>query len=150
MCCPRAFARFRPSAVRVLIRSRSTSASPPRTAIISRPVLVAVSAHGSANDRNWPPASTICFTMANRSNVERKAVNASHRHHVAGGNGLQELEQFTSVGLCSARLLAIDLTASLRLELGKLRVERLAIGADAGVAEVAGFQLSFGHILWKA
>jgi hypothetical protein len=31
--------------------------------------------------------------------------------------------------------------------LGKLRVERLAIGADAGVAEVAGFRLSFGHIL---
>jgi hypothetical protein len=52
------------------IRSRSTSASPPRTAIISRPVLVAVSAHGSASDRNWPPASTICLTIANRSKVE--------------------------------------------------------------------------------
>jgi hypothetical protein len=33
---------MRPSAVRVRIRSRSTSASPPSTAIISRPVLVAV------------------------------------------------------------------------------------------------------------
>jgi hypothetical protein len=44
--------------VRVRIRSRSTSAKPPRTAIISRPVLVAVSAHGSAGDRNCPPAST--------------------------------------------------------------------------------------------
>ncbi len=28
ICCPRAFARLRPSAVRVRIRSRSTSASP--------------------------------------------------------------------------------------------------------------------------
>lgn len=34
--------------VRVRIKSRSTSASPPTTAIIKRPVLAAVSAHGSA------------------------------------------------------------------------------------------------------
>jgi len=66
-----AFARLLPSAVRVRITSRSTSASPPRTAIISRPVLVAESAHGSASERHCPPASTICLTMANRSNVER-------------------------------------------------------------------------------
>jgi hypothetical protein len=71
MCCPRATARLRPSAVRVRIRSRSTSANPPSTAIMRRPVLVAVSAHGSASDRNCPPASTICLTMANRSKVER-------------------------------------------------------------------------------
>ena len=36
------------SAVRVRIRSRSTSAKRPSTAIISRPVLVPVSAHGPA------------------------------------------------------------------------------------------------------
>jgi hypothetical protein len=36
-----------------------------------RPVLVAVSAHGSASDRNCAPASTICLTMANRWKVER-------------------------------------------------------------------------------
>ena len=59
------------SAVRVRIRSRSTSASPPRTAIIKRPVLVAVSAYGSASDLNCPPASTIRLTMANRSKVLR-------------------------------------------------------------------------------
>jgi hypothetical protein len=63
MCWPRAFARLQPSAVRVLIRSRSTSASPPRTAINKRPVLVAVAAHGSASERNCAPASTICLTM---------------------------------------------------------------------------------------
>ena len=40
MCCPRRLARMRPSAVRVRIRSRSTSANPPSTAGISLPVLV--------------------------------------------------------------------------------------------------------------
>jgi integrase/recombinase XerD len=40
-------ARLRPSAVRARIRGRSTSARPSSTAIISRPVLVAVSAHSS-------------------------------------------------------------------------------------------------------
>jgi len=53
MRCPRFVARLRPSAVRVRIRSRSTSARPSRTAIISRPVLVLVSALGSANDPHW-------------------------------------------------------------------------------------------------
>ena len=56
---PRALARLLLSAVRVRIRSRSTSARPPRTAIIRRPVLVAVSAHGSASERNCAPASTM-------------------------------------------------------------------------------------------
>jgi hypothetical protein len=44
MCFPRALARLLPSAVRVRIRSRSTSARPPSTASIKRPVLVPVSA----------------------------------------------------------------------------------------------------------
>ena len=47
MCFPWALARLRPSAVRVRIKSRSTSARPPSTASIKRPVLVPVSAHGS-------------------------------------------------------------------------------------------------------
>jgi hypothetical protein len=34
--------------------------------IIKRPVLVAVSAHGSASERNCLPASTIYLTIANR------------------------------------------------------------------------------------
>jgi hypothetical protein len=52
MRCPRRCARLPPSAVRVRIRSRSTSAEPPSTANISRPVLVPVSVHGSASERN--------------------------------------------------------------------------------------------------
>ena len=71
MCCPRAVARLWPSAVRVRIRSRSTSARPPNTASMSRPVLVPVSAQGSAKDLNRAPASAICLTMANKSKVER-------------------------------------------------------------------------------
>jgi len=51
-CFPWALARLLPSAVRVRIRSRSTSASPPRTTSIKRPVLLVLSAHGSAKDRN--------------------------------------------------------------------------------------------------
>ena len=39
--------------------------------IIKRPVLVDVSAHGSASDRNCPPASTMPLTMANGPKVER-------------------------------------------------------------------------------
>jgi hypothetical protein len=68
---PRAFARRRPSAVRMRIRSHSMSGSPPRMAIISRPVLVAVAANGSASELNWPPAARISLTMANWSKVER-------------------------------------------------------------------------------
>jgi hypothetical protein len=68
---PWALARLLPSAVRVRIRSRSTSAKPPSTAGIKRPVLVPVSAHGSAEDRNCALASTMRLTMPNRSKVLR-------------------------------------------------------------------------------
>jgi hypothetical protein len=39
----------------VRIRSRSTSANPPSTAIISRPVLVVVSVHGFIGERELRP-----------------------------------------------------------------------------------------------
>jgi len=71
--------RLRPSAVRVRMRSRSTSARPPNTAIINRPVLVPVSAHGSASERNCALASMMRLTIANRSKVlRREAVNAGN------------------------------------------------------------------------
>jgi hypothetical protein len=44
MCFPWALARPLPSAVRVRIRSRSTSANPPSTASIKRLVLLVLSA----------------------------------------------------------------------------------------------------------
>jgi len=77
MRCPRFCAPLRLSAVRVRIRSRSTSANPPNTAIINRPVLVPVSAHGSASERNRALASTIRLMMANRS----KALRARRSMH---------------------------------------------------------------------
>ena len=57
------------SAVRVRIRSRSTSASPPSTASIKRPVLVPLSAHGSANDRNCALASTMRLLASERPSL---------------------------------------------------------------------------------
>jgi hypothetical protein len=47
------------------------SARPPSTASIKRPVLVPVSAHGSASDRNSAFASTMRLTMPKRSKVLR-------------------------------------------------------------------------------
>jgi hypothetical protein len=78
------------SAVRVRIRSRSTLARPPSTAIIKRPVLVPVSAHGSANDRNCALASTICFTMKAalhhvRRSCDLSSLTSSAAHSRASG-----------------------------------------------------------------
>jgi hypothetical protein len=78
---PRALARLLPSAVRVRIRSRSTSASPPSTASIMRPVLVPVSAHGSAKDRNCALASAMRFNDPEQ--VERAARQPIRRFRMA-------------------------------------------------------------------
>ena len=74
MCFPWALARLRPSAVRVRIRLRSTSAKPPRTASIKRPVLLLLSAHGSAFDDAEQVEGAAC-----------QPVDPRHRHHVTGG-----------------------------------------------------------------
>src|SRR5215469_4390403 len=86
ICFPWALARLLPSAVRVRIRSRSTSASPPSTASIQRPVLVTVSAHGSAKDRNCALASTMRLKMPEQvEGAAGEAVDARYGQHVAGG-----------------------------------------------------------------
>jgi hypothetical protein len=65
-------------------------------------VLVAVSAHGSATERNRALASTICLTIANRSNVLRAPrVDARYRDHIAGANGFQHLQEFAPIVLVS-------------------------------------------------
>ena len=138
MCFPRALARLRPSAVRVQIRSRSTSARPPRTASINRPVLVPVSAHGSAKDRNCAFASTMRLTMPNKSKgAAGEAVDACHRHHVAGGQLAEHLVKLAPVGAHARHLLAVDVpaAASRGAKLLKLAVNRLPVGADAGIAD---------------
>jgi hypothetical protein len=156
MRCPRFCARLRPSAVRVRIRSRSTSANPPRTAIIERPVLVPVSARGSASDRNCAFASTICLTMA--KGAAREAVDARHRHHVAGGEVLEHFEKLSAFVVRARDLLAVNPAAPFDAQLLKLRVERLSVGAHAGIAETPvfggwfdlGFQFHSGNKLREA
>src|SRR5689334_8754052 len=103
------FRRARPDEVALHVRQ------PPRTAIINRPVLVPVSAHGSASDRNCALASTICLTMANRSKVER--ANWSMRVTVTTSPGVmafQHLQQFAPVGSRARQLLAENLGAARR------------------------------------
>ncbi len=77
-----------------------------------------------------------------------QAVDARHRYHVAGRDPLQQLQQLAPVGPRAAGLLAVNPAAPLGLQLLKLGIERLAIGADAGVSEAA-LWLCFGYILRK-
>jgi hypothetical protein len=124
------------SAVRVRIRSRSTSAKPPRTAITSRPVLVPVSAHGSARERNCALAAyDLLDDGESVEGAARKAVDARDDNRVAGRNALQHLEKLTSVVVRPGRLLVVNLDAARAAQLLKLGVKRLPVGADAGIAE---------------
>jgi hypothetical protein len=68
---PRAFARALPSPVRLRMRSRSNSASPPSTVSISRPCEVVVSAHVSPKDRKPAFLAVIAARVFNRSRVDR-------------------------------------------------------------------------------
>jgi hypothetical protein len=102
-CAARAFAPgCGPRGVHVQIRSLSTSAKPPRTAIIKRPVLVPVSAHGSASDRNCASASTICLTMANRSNVLRASRSRSGPNVAQSASGLSQTSSRSAFDSCVA------------------------------------------------
>jgi hypothetical protein len=109
MCFPWALARLLPSAVRVRIRSRSTSASPLSTASIKRPVLVPVSAHGSAKDRNC--AFGVHDALDDGEQVKgaaRQPVNPRHRHDVAGGQLAKHPVELAPVGPRAGHLLAVD------------------------------------------
>jgi hypothetical protein len=89
--------------------------SPPRTAIISRPVLVTVSAHGSASDQNCPPASAMRFMKRTGRRSSGKAVDARDRHHVAGGQLFEQLQQLAAVGPAHRLSLPVNLGASCRV-----------------------------------
>ena len=79
----------------------------------------------------------------------RQAVDARHRHHVAGGELLEHLLQLLPVGPRPGRLLPMNPHAPGRLQLLKLGIKGLAIGADAGVADRPERGGCFGHILCK-
>jgi hypothetical protein len=108
-------------------------------------------AHGSASDRNRTSASTMRFTMPNRSKVLR--TSQSMRVTITTSPGLRwpskHTEKLAPVGACARHLLAVDvpITAPGGAQLIKLRVEGLPVGADTGVADKAFFGISSGHIL---
>jgi hypothetical protein len=64
-----------------------------------------------------------------------------------GVKGVQQFEEFAAVAVRARHLLAENLGASRPAQLLKLGVERLPIGADAGIAKAAGLQGSFSHML---
>ena len=63
------------------------------------------------------------------------------------GARLSGFEKFAPVGPRACHLLPVNLRASRPAQLVKLGVERLAVGADAGIADEAVLGVSFGHIL---
>jgi hypothetical protein len=77
----------------------------------------------------------------------RQAVDARHRHHVAGGEAVEQFEKLVPVGPRARHFLAVNLPASGGAKLVELGVEGLPVGADPGVADEAFFEVSFGHIL---
>ena len=79
--------------------------------------------------------------MANQvEGVPREAVNPRHRHHVAGGEGLHHFEKLAPVVMRAGHLLPVNFGgAACGPELLKLAVERLSVGAHAGIAETAVF-----------
>jgi hypothetical protein len=64
---------------------------------------------------------------------------AARFHHIAGGEGLEHFEKLAPVAVRAGDLLSIDVPvgASGGAELLKLGVERLAVGADASIADEA-------------
>jgi hypothetical protein len=150
MCCPHFCARLRPSAVRVRIRSRSTSAEPPSAAIISRPVLVPVSARGSAKDRNCAFASTIRLAMPNRSKVLRASPSMRVTVTTSPEASLSSIRaKLAPVGPRAGHLLAVDVAAraSGLAKLLKLAVEGLPVSGYASIADEPFFGVSFDRNL---
>jgi hypothetical protein len=144
MCFPQAWARLLPSAVSVWIKSRSTSASPPNTASIKRQVLIPVSAHGSAKDRNGTLASTIRLTMVRRSKG-RAPAGPRHRYRIAGAS--LPSKRLSSRWSGPRTLLAVNVpaVAFCGAELFKLAFEGLPLGADAGVPDKPFLRMRFDH-----
>jgi hypothetical protein len=67
--------------------------------------------------------------------AEGQPVNPCHRHHVAGGEGVEHAEKPAPVAVRACHLLAINLRTACSAQLLKLGVERLPAGADAGISE---------------
>jgi hypothetical protein len=85
--------------------------------------------------------------MANRSKVLRAKRSIRVTVTVSpAASSFEQLQQLAPVSPRAAGFLPVDLAAPFRAKLLKLRVERLAVGADAGVSEVAVLRVCSGHI----
>ena len=132
---PRSTAWAPPSPDLALINSRWNSASPPSTAIISRPVLVLGVRPWLGQRPNLRP--DVHDALGEGEQVEDragKAVDAGGDHHLPRCQLFPKTQQFAAVGLRAARRLPVDLSAALGLQLIKPGVERLTVGTDAGMA----------------
>jgi hypothetical protein len=113
-----------------------------------RPVLVPVSAHSPARERNCALASTICLTMANRSEVLRASRSTAVTVTTSpGSEGGEHAEKLAPVAVRACHVLAINLRTACAAQLLKLGVERLPVGADAGTSGGGGFAGEFRSYL---
>jgi hypothetical protein len=113
-------------------------------------VLVPVSAHGSAKDRNCALAGQNALDDAEQvEGAAGEAVDPRHRHHVAGSQLAEHPVKLAPVGSRTCRLLAVDVPAAASggSKLLKLAVEGLPVGGNAGIADDAFLRMRFGHIL---
>jgi hypothetical protein len=80
----------------------------------------------------------------------REAVDACHRHHVAGGKVAEHPVKLAPVGPCARHLLAVDVSAGASggTKLLKLAVEGLPVGGYTGIADDALVEMNLNHILW--
>ena len=73
-------------------------------------MLVPVSAHGSASERNCRLGVDDLFDDGEQvEGAAREAVDARHRHHVAGREVLEHLEKLAPVGVRAGHFLAVNL-----------------------------------------
>jgi hypothetical protein len=114
-------------------------------------VLLVLSAHGSAKDRNYALASTMRLTMPNRSQVLRARRSFRVTVTTSPGASLQSI-RFSSRRSARAPVTFsadVPAAASGLTKLLKLAVEALPVGRDAGIADEPFFRVSLGHILRK-
>ena len=68
---------------------------------------------------------------------------------MSSGQGFQHALQLIALHLCAGHLLPVDLGTTCRLQLLKLHIGRLPIGADAGVSKATVLRLCFQHIFFE-
>jgi hypothetical protein len=79
----------------------------------------------------------------------RQPVDVHDRHHIAGGEVVEDPQKLAAVGTRAHKPLGVDVStiASGPTQLLNLIIEGLPVGRDAGIADQAFFGMSFGDIL---